>query len=157
MRGAHSTMKGRFVAKNPAKYVGNSNNIMFRSSWELQFFKWLDNNPAVLRWGSEELAIPYISPLDNRQHRYFPDIIIMYKHKDGSIRKEIVEVKPYSQTVATPKMSDRDKQALVVNEAKWKAAAAWAEQMGAKFRVITEKTMFAGMRQHQRPVRGTNV
>ena len=133
---------GRFIPKNPAKYVGNPNNIMFRSSWELQFFKWLDANEAVLRWGSEELAIPYVSPLDKRVHRYFPDIIILYKHKDGTIKKEIVEVKPYAQSVATPRMSDRDKQALIVNEAKWKAAAVYAEQMGAKFRVITERTLF---------------
>jgi len=148
---------GRFIPKNPQKYVGNPNNIMWRSSWELQFFKWLDQTPAVLRWGSEEIAIPYISPLDMRQHRYFPDIIIMYQHKDGTIRKEIVEVKPYSQTVATPKMSDRDKQALIVNEAKWKAAAAWAESQGAKFRVVTERTMFAGMKKTRTPEVGKAV
>lgn len=148
---------GRFLPKNPQKYVGNVNNIMWRSTWELQFFKWLDQNPAVLRWGSEELVIPYISPLDMRQHRYFPDIILLYKHKDGSIRKEIVEVKPYSQTIATPRMSDRDKQALIVNEAKWKAAAIWAESQGATFRVITEKTMFAGIRKHQAPQVGRAV
>lgn len=148
---------GRFIPKNPQKYVGNANNIMWRSTWELQFFKWLDQNPAVLRWGSEEIAIPYISPLDMRQHRYFPDIIILYKHKDGTIRKEIVEVKPYSQTVATPRSSDRDKMALVVNQAKWKAAAIYAESQGAKFRVITEKTMFAGIRQRQAPQVGEAV
>ena len=148
---------GRFIPKNPAKYVGNPNNIMFRSSWELQFFKWLDASEAVLRWGSEELAIPYISPLDMRVHRYFPDIIILYKHKDGSVKKEIVEVKPYAQSVATPRMSDRDRQALIVNEAKWKAAADYAEKMGAKFRVITERTMFAGIRKHQAPQMGRAV
>lgn len=157
MRGSHTTMRGRFIPQNPQKYVGNVNNVLFRSSWELAFFKWLDQSAAVVRWGSEELAIPYISPLDMRPHRYFPDIIILYKHKDGSLRKEIVEVKPYSQTVPTPKMSDRDKQALVVNEAKWKAAAIWAESQGAKFRVITEKTMFAGMRRTQAPALGKSV
>ncbi len=157
MRRQAGTMRGRFIPKNPQKYVGNPNNVMFRSSWELQFFKWLDQNDAVLRWGSEELAIPYISPLDMRQHRYFPDIIILYKHKDGSIRKEIVEVKPYKQTVATPRMSDHDKQALVVNEAKWKAAAIWAESQGATFRVITERTMFAGIRKRSTPALGEAV
>lgn len=150
-------MRGRFIAQNPTKYVGNVNNILFRSSWELAFFKWLDQSPAVVRWGSEEVAIPYISPLDNRPHRYYPDIIILYKHKDGSLRKEIVEVKPYSQTVAQPRMSDRDKQALIVNEAKWKAAAIWADSQGAKFRVITEKTMFAGIRRNQAPGLGKSV
>lgn len=148
---------GRFIPKNPAKYVGNVNNIMFRSSWELQFFKWLDANDAVLRWGSEELAIPYISPLDMRVHRYFPDIIILYKHRDGTIKKEIVEVKPYSQSVATPRMSDRDRQALIVNEAKWKAAAEYAEKMGAKFRVVTEKTLWPGINKRKPPAVGRAV
>lgn len=150
---------GRFIPKNPQKYVGNPNNIMWRSTWELQFFKWLDQSAAVLRWGSEELAIPYISPLDGRPHRYFPDIIIWYKHKDGTLRKEIVEVKPYSQTVATPRMSDRDKQALIVNEAKWKAAAIFAESQGAAFRVITEKTLFSvnGINSHKKPQLGRAV
>jgi hypothetical protein len=148
---------GRFIPKNPKKYVGNVGNIMWRSSWELTFFKWLDQNDAVIRWGSEELAIPYISPLDNRPHRYFPDIVIMYKHKDGTLKKEIVEIKPYAQSVATPRMSDRDRQALIVNEAKWKAAAIWAESQGAKFRVITERTMFAGVRARQAPQMGKAV
>lgn len=157
MRKTGGPMRGRFLPKNPQKYVGNVGRVLFRSSWELTFFKWLDQNDAVVRWGSEELAIPYISPLDNRPHRYFPDIIIMYQHKDGSIKKEIVEIKPYAQSVATPRMSDRDRQALIVNEAKWKAAAIWAESQGAKFRVITEKTMFAGVRQRQAPQAGRAV
>jgi hypothetical protein len=150
-------MRGRFVPKNPGKYAGNVGKVLFRSSWELQFFKWLDANPAVMRWGSEELFIPYLSPLDGRMHRYFPDIIILYKHKDGNLRKEIVEVKPYKETVLTPKSTDRDKQALIINDAKWKAAAIFAEQHGAKFRVITEKTMFAGIRQKQPPEMGRSV
>lgn len=157
MRGANTTMRGRFKPQNPQKYVGNVNNVLFRSSWELQFMKWLDQNPAIMRWGSEELAIQYISPLDGKIHRYYPDMIIMYRHRDGTIRKEIVEIKPYSQTVPTPKMSDRDKQALVVNDAKWKAATIWAEGQGAKFRVITEKTMFAGIRKQQPPAMGRSV
>lgn len=134
---------GRFIPKNPKKYVGRSiNNIMFRSSWELYFFKWLDSNDAVLRWGSEELAIPYISPVDNRVHRYFPDMIVMYRDNTGAIKKEIIEIKPYKESVETPRMSPRDAQALMVNKAKWKAAADWAERNGAMFRVMTEKTLF---------------
>lgn len=157
MRNRFSSAKGRFIPKNPQKYVGNPNNIMFRSSWEFRFFVWLDQNPAVLRWGSEELAIPYVSPLDMRVHRYFPDIIILYKHQDGSIRKEIVEIKPYSQTVAGPRMSDWDKQTLLVNRAKWEAAARYAEMMGSRFRIVTEKSMFAGIRKTQAPEVGKAV
>lgn len=135
--------KGRFIPKNPAKYVGRSiNNVFFRSSWELAFLKWLDTNDAVLRWGSEELAIPYVHPFDGRVHRYFPDMIIMYRDASGQIRKEIIEIKPYKESVPTPRMTERDAQALAVNQAKWKYAGDWAERNGAKFRVLTEKTMF---------------
>lgn len=144
MAGQKATMRGRFIPKNPAKYIGNPNRIMFRSSWELRFMQWLDTNNAVIRWASEELNIPYVSPLDYKVHRYFPDFIIYYQDVAGNFQKEIVEIKPYKQSVQTPKMSDRDKQALMVNEAKWKAAAEFAEKNGAKFRVITEKTIFKG-------------
>ena len=149
--------RGRFIPKNPQKYVGNSGNIVFRSSWELSFFKWLDANDAIIRWGSEELYIPYLSPKDGRVHRYFPDIVVLYKHKDGSIRKEIVEVKPYKETVETPRMTPRDAEALMINRAKWKAAADFAATHGATFRVITEKTMFAGIRKRQAPEMGKAV
>lgn len=157
MRGANNTMRGRFAPKNPQKYVGNVGNILFRSSWELTFFKWLDNNPSVLRWGSEELAIQYINPFDKKIHRYYPDIIILYKHADGTVRKEIVEIKPYAQTVLTPRASPRDKEAIILNEAKWKAATIWAESQGAKFRVVTEKSMFAGIRRTSAPQVGRSA
>lgn len=152
-----AAMRGRFIPKNPTKYIGDVNRILFRSSWEMAFMKWLDTNNAILRWGSEELFIPYFSPLDLKVHRYFPDMIILYKHKDGTIRKEIVEIKPYHETVLTPKSSDRDKQAIMVNHAKWKAADEFATMHGAKFRVITERTMFAGMKQRKAPEMGKAV
>ena len=146
---------GRFVPKNPQKYVGKSaKQIFFRSSWELHFMKWLYTSNAVLRWGSEELAIPYISPLDGRPHRYFPDMIIMYLDSTGAIKKEIIEIKPYKESVPTPGMSERDAQALMVNKAKWEQAALWATRNGATFRVITEKTMF---RQKSKKAIGSTV
>ena len=103
---------------------------------------WLDKNNAVIKWASEELSIPYVSPLDMRVHKYYPDFIVFYQDKFGLLRKEIVEIKPYKESVKTAKMSDRDKQALMINEAKWQAAAEYAEKNGAKFRVITERTIF---------------
>ena len=134
---------GRFIPKNPQKYVGKSvNRIMFRSSWEVAFMKWLDTNDAVLRWGSEELAIPYVHPFDGRVHRYYPDMVIMYVDASGQVKKEIIEIKPYKESVETPRMSDRDRQALAINQAKWKFATEWAERNGAVFRVLTEKTLF---------------
>ena len=137
---AHS---GRFIPKNPAKYVGkNAKNIFFRSSWEFAFMKWLDKTDAVLRWGSEELAIPYISPLDGRVHRYFPDMIILYKDISGQLKKEIIEIKPYKESVETPRMTERDAKALMVNQAKWKFAADYAAKNGSTFRILTEKSLF---------------
>lgn len=146
--------RGRFIPKSPAKYVGNVNKILFRSSWELRFMQWLDSNAAILRWGSEELAIPYLSPLDMRVHRYFPDMVILYKHKDGSLRKEIVEIKPYKETVQGPKSTPRDMQAIAVNQAKWKAAADFAALNGATFRVVTEKTLWSGIQRRKPPQLG---
>jgi len=149
--------RGRFIPKNPTKYVGNANRIMFRSSWELAFFKWLDNNDAIIKWGSEELFIPYISPLDGQVHRYFPDIVLLYRHVDGSIRKEIVEIKPFKESIAAAAKSDRDKLALMVNDAKWKAAAEFASRHNATFRVVTEKTMFPRIVKRQPPALGRAV
>ena len=141
-------LRGRFIPKNPTKYVGNVNRVIFRSSWELRFMKWLDENNAVLRWGSEELAIPYVNPIKidpngrPKVSRYFPDFVILYRDVTGTIKKEIIEVKPMQQSVMTPGMSDRDKMAYAVNQAKWKAASIFAEAQGATFRVVTEKSMF---------------
>lgn len=136
-------MRGRFIPKNPQKYLGNPERILGRSSWEFRLFKWLDSTPAVLQWASEEFSVPYLSPLDNKVHQYFPDALVIYKDKYGNLRKEIVEVKPYKETVLTPRATERDKYALMVNQAKWKAAARFAEQQGMTFRVITEKALFA--------------
>jgi hypothetical protein len=143
MAGARTTMKGRFIAKNPQKYLGNPGNIIFRSSWELKLFQWLDRTPAVMQWASEEFSIPYLSPVDNSVHQYYPDALVIYKDKFGNLKKEIVEIKPYKETVLTPKATDRDKMALIINTAKWKAAARFAELQGMTFRVITEKSMFS--------------
>lgn len=141
--GTRTTMKGRFIPKNPQKYLGNAANIIFRSSWEVKLFQWLDRTPAVLQWASEEFSIPYLSPADNAVHQYYPDALVIYKDKFGNLKKEIVEVKPYKETVLTKRATDRDKYALMINQAKWKAAARFCELQGMTFRVITEKSMFS--------------
>ena len=83
------TYKGFFKPKNPSKYKGNPDNIIYRSSWERQVMKWLDENTNVIEWQSEEVAVPYISPVDNRYHRYFPDFIAKMKRPEGHIVTEI--------------------------------------------------------------------
>ena len=55
--------KGKFIPTNPKKYIGDSNNIIYRSMWERRCMKYFDNNPGVLQWSSEEIAIPYYDTL----------------------------------------------------------------------------------------------
>ena len=85
--------KGRYTPRNPKKYRGNHNNIVYRSLWELKFMKYCDRSASILEWGSEEIIIPYISPWDNRVHRYFPDFYIKVRQADGKVKKMIIEVK----------------------------------------------------------------
>jgi len=141
-RVGRSTMKGRFIPKHPEKYLGNVKAIIFRSSWEVTFLKWLDMHPSVIQWASEEISIPYKSPVDNLVHRYYPDFLVIYRDNTGQIKKEIVEIKPYKETVVTPKSSPQDRVTIAVNHAKWEAAARFAQSQGMSFRVITERSMF---------------
>lgn len=137
-----ATSSGRFIPKNPQKYVGNPNNIIFRSSWELAFLKFLDSSSAVLKYASEELAIPYIKPTDNRVHKYYPDFVVIYTDKSGAVQREIIEIKPLKESLAEKAKTDHDKIALTINIAKWKAAEEFAHRHDMKFRVITETSMF---------------
>ena len=36
----------------------------------------LDSDPRIIEWSSEEIVVPYISPVDNRTHRYFVDFYV---------------------------------------------------------------------------------
>ena len=45
-----------------------------------------DLNENILEWGSEEIAIPYRSPIDNKVHRYFPDFYVKLKETTGKIK-----------------------------------------------------------------------
>jgi len=140
------TYKGRFTPKNPDKYVGDSSNIIYRSSWECRVMNWFDNNEGIIYWSSEELVIPYVSPVDNRKHRYFPDFVAKMKLKDGSIKTYVIEVKPYSQT-RKPIQKKRTKRFLeesvtyAINQEKWRAADIYCQQQGWEFKVITEKDL----------------
>ena len=92
------TYKSRYYPSFPNKYKGNPNNIICRSSWERKFCRWCDLNENVLQWGSEEFSIPYVSPLDNRIHKYFPDFIVKLRENSGRTKTYVIEVKPKKQT-----------------------------------------------------------
>ena len=137
-------MKGKFRPNNPSKYLGDPTNIVYRSSWELKFCKWLDENPNVVQWASEEFSIPYRSPIDNRVHRYFPDFLVKKKSPDGKIECVVVEIKPKGQTKA-PKVQSKPTRRYLqevmtygINTAKWKYAQEYCDDRGWKFMVLTE-------------------
>lgn len=134
--------RARFIPKFPDKYIGDCNAIWARSTWEVSVMKFFDSRADVIRWGSEELSIPYIKPTDGQVHQYFPDFFVEYRDKDGNILREIVEVKPLHESESKYAKHDRSKEALAVNEAKWKAASLFCENNGMKFRVLTEKSIF---------------
>jgi hypothetical protein len=138
------TYKGLFRPKNPKKYKGDSTNIVYRSSWERKVMGWLDGNPNVIWWASEELPIPYLSPVDKKMHRYFPDFIVRIKRKAGQETTMILEVKPDAQT-RMPIQKRKTKRYLIeaatyaVNQEKWRAADLFCKEHGWVFKVITEK------------------
>lgn len=137
--------QGLYAPRNPHKYVGDPTKIRYMSSYELETHKFFDGNERVLRWSSEEIAIPYIKPTDNRVHKYYPDYWVEYVNKDGVIVQEVIEVKPVAQTRA-PRANSKHKLyeqlTLAVNLAKWQAAQAFCVKRGWKFRIITEKSIF---------------
>ena len=138
------SFKSKYKPEYPQKYQGDPNNIICRSSWERRFCRWCDLNENILQWGSEEFYIPYISPIDNRVHKYFPDFIIKVKESTGQIKTYVIEVKPKKQTKPPTKKSRVTKSYLyemktyAVNEAKWKAAQEFCADRLIEFKIITE-------------------
>ena len=135
---------GKFSPKNPQKYIGDYNNIVYRSSWECRFMHHFDVSDWCVSWASEELIVPYISPVDNRCHRYFVDFVIKVRDKQGELKTWMVEVKPKKQT-KQPEIKKRiTKQYITevttwgVNQAKWKAAEEYCKDRGWKFVLLTE-------------------
>lgn len=146
--------QGKFKPKNPQKYKGDPTNIIYRSGWELKLFAYLDSHPNVIKWGSEELIIPYRSPIDGRWHRYFPDVYVEQINTEGKKQIMLIEVKPEAQTIPpnqTAKLTPKGKvskrylnevMTYGVNDAKWKAAQEFCADRGWTFLIMTEKHLF---------------
>ena len=139
---------GKFRPKNISKYKGNSTEIFYRSGWELRFMSYLDKTPSVLKWSSEEIVVPYKSPIDKRIHRYFPDFWIKIKKENGLTECVLIEVKPKKQ-LTQPKKPKRITRRYLsevytfgVNEAKLKAATEYCSDRKWRFKIITEDHLF---------------
>jgi len=134
--------------KHADKYVGDLNKIIYRSSWELKFMKWLDLNSSVIEWSSEPVCIKYFYSVDQKVHRYYPDFYFMFKKQDGSVVKYIVECKPTQQlqkpvmprrrTPKTIKNYNYLMEAYAKNYHKVMAAREWCKANGFEFTFITE-------------------
>ena len=133
--------KGRFKPQNPKKYNGDPNNVIYRSSWELRVMKYLDTQPKVEWWASEEMFVRYRSPIDEKIHRYYPDFVVKTKEKTF-----MLEVKPFHQT-QKPKQKRKTKKFLqeaatyAVNQQKWRAADIFCQEHGWLFKIVTEKDL----------------
>ena len=139
--------KGKYYPSFPRKYKGDPTNIIYRSLWERKFMVYCDKNQNILEWASEEIAIPYRSPIDNRVHRYFPDFYMKVKETNGKIKNYVIEVKPAKKTLP-PKKPKRQTKGYIreayeyaKNQAKWKMAKEFCADRQWEFKVVTEKEL----------------
>jgi len=144
------TYKGYFNPKNPKKYRGDPRNIIYRSRWESIVMDMFDRHPDVIEWSSEEIVIPYRSPVDGRMHRYFVDFYVKKRTPTGKIETSLVEVKPLAQTKppilkeGKSKMTRNYVNAVMtwgVNSSKWEAAEKYCNERDWSFVIITEKEL----------------
>ena len=138
--------KGKFTPINPKKYIGDSNNIIYRSMWERRCMKYFDNNPGILQWASEEVVIPYYDTATKKVRRYFPDFLIKVKDKNGQDKTHLIEVKP-SKDLRPPIGGKGKKKSTVLyemktyqmNRDKFASARKWCDERGVQFDIWTEK------------------
>ena len=141
--------KGKYKPKNPNKYLGDPTKVVYRSLWERRFMVFCDENDSVISWGSEEVVIPYISPKDNKMHRYYVDFIVETVNKRGFKEVTLIEVKPKAQCKEPEPKGGRKTRRFIrevmrwgVNSAKWKAAREFADNKGWNFKILTEDHLY---------------
>ena len=132
---------GSYLVENRTKYVGGKNPT-YRSSWELAFMKMCDAHPNITKWASENVKIPYRSPIDGKYHNYTPDFMIQYTDRSGRTNVELIEIKPSNQTTMENAKSSRNQVQVAINAAKWTAAQEWCKRKGIRFKVINEDQIF---------------
>lgn len=110
--------------------------IIYRSSYELKFITWLENNSNVKFWGSECFYIPYMF-VDGTTHKYYPDYFV--EMTDGT--KLVVEIKPYNQTQKPINENCWAAKEYTRNKCKWAAAIEFCKNKGYRFKILTEKTI----------------
>jgi hypothetical protein len=136
--------KGQFFPRFPKKYKGDINKIVWRSTWERKVMMMLDSNRNVLEWSSEELEIPYFSPVDKTWHRYFPDFVAKVIKPNNKVVTQVIEVKPYKQTIEPDMRKKKTRKLMIeaatyaINDAKWTSAREYCADRGWEFVIVTE-------------------
>ncbi len=137
--------QGFYKPINPKKYIGNLDNLIFRSSLEKKWFRFFDLHNSIVQWKCEETIVTYVSPLDGRSHRYYIDVYIKYINKKNVVKEALIEIKPLSQ-VSRPKIPKYKTKSFIhqvntylVNEAKWNQAKKVAVENDMDFKILTEK------------------
>ena len=131
---------GFYELKNPHKYLGVNRKLKYRSMWERNIMKWCDMEHNIVRWSYEQIIIPYKSPIDKRNHKYYPDFYIERSNEKG-IEKFLLEVKPQNQVITPAKKAKAtiyEMKTYAVNEAKWIAALRYCKKRNLTFKIITE-------------------
>lgn len=136
--------KTKFLPKNKEKYIGDIEGIVCRSLWERSVCKFFDENPSIIKWCSEEISIPYLNPLDNKVHNYYPDFLVQFKTNEDT-KTWLIEVKPKKQTFLKENCSKKEKITWIINSAKWQAAENYCKKNNFEFKLITEKEIFANV------------
>lgn len=142
--------QGKYRIVNQDKYLGSISAkskelALYRSSWELIAFVYLDLNPDVVRWGSEIIRVPYKLDIDihkgvNKVRNYYVDLY--YETTNGN--KYLIEIKPNAEKYMpkTPKKKTiwyyKSVAEYVKNRNKWNYATAFAKERGLIFEIWSE-------------------
>jgi hypothetical protein len=144
------------INKDKVLKLNSEGGIYYRSSWEYKVYLWLDHNPKIRVWGAEVLKIPYSVEivdengiLKKTEHTYYPDCYYEILNEDSSIKKVLMEIKPYNETIepkiplrATRKQLENVEYAITQykkNLFKWNSALEYCKNRDIKFVIMTEK------------------
>tara|TARA_R110000744_G_scaffold10369_4_gene32287 strand:+ start:1943 stop:2392 length:450 start_codon:yes stop_codon:yes gene_type:complete len=138
--------QGRFTPTDRSKFIGKGDPI-YRSSYELKFMNWCDHNPNVIEWGSENVVVPYVHPIDGKVHRYYIDNYVRIR-EGKNIQTYLIEIKPAKQVGKPVKTPRKQKKTFLkecttwaINQRKWEYARRYCASKSYKFIILTEKEL----------------
>lgn len=138
--------QGEYIVENAHKYIGK-HNPLYRSYWESKFCNFLDNHRNIVKWGFEEIEIPYLNMVDKKIHRYITDFYFEEIDLNNNLSKYIAEVKPLRQTKPPKKPKNRNQKAnkrflyeahtYIKNVCKWRTAEQYCNKRNINFRIVS--------------------